>query len=43
MDDVDTFNEKINVLEKEISKDYNVFHHKLYNLLKLSMIKNKLL
>ena len=41
IDDVDTFNDKLNVLEKEISKDYNSFHHKLYNLLKLSTIKKK--
>ena len=41
IDDVGTFNDKLNVLEKEISKDYNSFHHKLYNLLKLSTIKKK--
>ena len=41
IDDVDTFNDKLNVLEEEISKDYNSFHHKLYNLLKLSTIKKK--
>ena len=41
IDNVDTFNDKLNVLEKEISKDYNSFHHKLYNLLKLSTIKKK--
>ena len=41
IDDVGTFNDTLNVLEKEKSKDYNSFHHKLYNLLKLSTIKKK--
>ena len=41
IDDIDSFNGKLNVLEKEISKDYSAFHHKLYNLLKLSTIKKK--
>ena len=41
IDDVESFNDKLTILEKEISKDYNSFHHKLYNLLKLSIIKKK--
>lgn len=35
------FNSKLRILEKEISKEYNNFHHKLYKLLKLSAIKKK--
>lgn len=41
IDDVESFNDKLTILEKEISKDYNSFHHNLYNLLKLSTIKKK--
>lgn len=41
IDDVESFNDKLTILEKEISKDYNSFHHRLYNLLKLSTIKKK--
>ena len=41
IDDVESFNDKLTILEKEISKDYNSFHHKLYNLLKLTTIKKK--
>ena len=41
IDDVEYFNDKLTILEKEISKDYNSFHHRLYNLLKLSTIKKK--
>ena len=41
MDEGGDFDNKLIVLEKEISKDYNKFHHKLYNLLKLSTIKKK--
>ena len=41
IDDVESFNDKLTILEKEISKDYNSFHHRLYNLLKLSAIKKK--
>ena len=38
-DNVESFNDKMNIIEKEINKEYNNFHHKLYNLLKLSVIK----
>ena len=41
VDNVESFNDKLTLLEKEISKDYNSFHHNLYNLLKLSTIKKK--
>lgn len=41
VDNVESFNDKLTILEKEISKDYNSFHHNLYNLLKLSTIKKK--
>lgn len=41
VDNVESFNDKLTLLEKEISKDYNSFHHNLYNLLKLSTIKRK--
>ena len=41
VDNVEFFNDKLTLLEKEISKDYNSFHHNLYNLLKLSTIKKK--
>ncbi len=41
IDKVDSFSERVNILEEEISKDYNDFHHNLYNLLKLSTIKKK--
>ena len=41
IDAVESFNDKLTILEKEISKDYNSFHHNLYNLLKLSTIKKK--
>ena len=41
IDDVESFNDKLTILENEISKDYNSFHHRLYNLLKLSTIKKK--
>lgn len=41
IDDVESFNDKLTILENEISKDYNSFHHRLYNLLKLSAIKKK--
>ena len=40
-DELSDFDSKIKVLEKEISKDYSLFHHKLYKLLKLSTIKKK--
>lgn len=39
--EIDSFNDKLKLIEEEISKDYNKFHHKLYNLLKLSTIKKK--
>ena len=39
--EIDNFNDKLKLIEEEISKDYNKFHHKLYNLLKLSTIKKK--
>lgn len=39
--EIDSFNDKLKLIEEEISKDYNRFHHKLYNLLKLSTIKKK--
>ena len=39
--DVNNFNTKLTILQEEISKEYNSFHHKLYNLLKLSTIKKK--
>ena len=35
------FDSKIKVLETEINKEYNSFHHRIYNLLKLSTIKKK--
>lgn len=41
VDNVESFNDKLTIIEKEISKDYNSFHHNLYNLLKLSTIKKK--
>ena len=41
IEDIDSFNEKINLLEKEIAKPYNSFHKKLYNLFKLITIKKK--
>ena len=41
LEDIDSFNEKINLLEKEISKPYNSFHKKLYDLFKLITIKKK--
>lgn len=41
IDEGEDFNSKLMILEKEVSKEYNDFHHKLYNLLKLSTIKKK--
>lgn len=41
IDEGGDFNSKLMILEKEVSKEYNDFHHKLYNLLKLSTIKKK--
>ena len=41
IDEGGDFNSKLIILEKEVSKEYNDFHHKLYNLLKLSTIKKK--
>lgn len=41
VNEIDNFNDKLKLIEIEISKDYNNFHHKLYNLLKLSTIKKK--
>ena len=41
IDEGGDFNSKLMILEKEVSKEYNDFHHKLYNLLKLSAIKKK--
>lgn len=37
-DDIDNFDDKISVIINEVSKDFNNFHKKLYNLLKLSMV-----
>ncbi len=39
--EVNDFSTKLKIIEQEVSKDYNSFHHKLYNLLKLSTIKKK--
>ncbi len=39
--ELNNFNDKLKLIEKEISKDYSSFHHRLYNLLKLSTTKKK--